>query len=73
MDLGRPNAEIGRKMANGQLLFLALMGPLFYTETFATQYYIILLDRCLGTSLNIYELDFLLILYIAERCTSSNA
>ena len=24
MDFGRPNAEIGRKMANGQLLFLAL-------------------------------------------------
>ena len=24
MDFGPPNAEIGRKMANGQLLFLAL-------------------------------------------------
>ena len=24
MDFGRPNAEIGRKMANGRLLFLAL-------------------------------------------------
>ena len=24
MDFGRPNAEIGQKMANGQLLFLAL-------------------------------------------------
>ena len=24
MDFGRPNAEIGRKMANGQQLFLAL-------------------------------------------------
>ena len=24
MDFGRPNGEIGRKMANGQLLFLAL-------------------------------------------------
>ena len=24
MDFGRPNSEIGRKMANGQLLFLAL-------------------------------------------------
>ena len=24
MDFGRPNAEIGRKMANGWLLFLAL-------------------------------------------------
>ena len=24
MDFGRPNAEIGRKMANGLLLFLAL-------------------------------------------------
>ena len=25
MDFGWPNAEIGRKMANGQLLFLALL------------------------------------------------
>ena len=25
MDFGRPNAEIGRKMANGRLLFLALL------------------------------------------------
>ena len=25
MDFGWPNAEIGRKMANGQLLFLALV------------------------------------------------
>ena len=25
MDYGRPNVEIGRKMANGQLLFLALL------------------------------------------------
>ena len=25
MDFGRPNVEIGRKMANGQLLFLALL------------------------------------------------
>ena len=25
MDFGPPNAEIGRKMANGQLLFLALL------------------------------------------------
>ena len=24
MDFGRPNAEIGQKMANGRLLFLAL-------------------------------------------------
>jgi len=24
MDFGQPNVEIGRKMANGQLLFLAL-------------------------------------------------
>ena len=24
MDFGRPNVEIGRKIANGQLLFLAL-------------------------------------------------
>ena len=24
MDFGRPNVEIGQKMANGQLLFLAL-------------------------------------------------
>ena len=24
IDFGRPNAEIGRKMASGQLLFLAL-------------------------------------------------
>ena len=24
MDFGRPNAETGRKMANGRLLFLAL-------------------------------------------------
>ena len=24
MDFGRPNAEIGRKMANGRMLFLAL-------------------------------------------------
>ena len=24
MDVGRPNAEIGQKMASGQLLFLAL-------------------------------------------------
>ena len=24
MDFGRPNAEIGRKMADGRLLFLAL-------------------------------------------------
>ena len=28
MDFGRPNAEIGRKMANGRLLFLALGGTL---------------------------------------------
>ena len=27
MDFGRPNAEIGWKMANGQLLFLALPIP----------------------------------------------
>ena len=25
MDFGRPNSEIGRKMAKGQLLFLALL------------------------------------------------
>jgi len=25
MDFGQPNVEIGRKMANGQLLFLALV------------------------------------------------
>ena len=25
MDFGRPNAEISRKMANGRLLFLALL------------------------------------------------
>ena len=27
MDFGRPNIEIGQKMANGQLLFLALQQP----------------------------------------------
>ena len=27
IDFGRPNAEIGRKMASGQLLFLALVCP----------------------------------------------
>ena len=30
MDYGRPNAEIGRKMANGQLLFLALCERINY-------------------------------------------
>ena len=28
MDFGRPNVEVGWKMANGQLLFLALHAPL---------------------------------------------
>ena len=42
MDFGQPNAEIGQKMANGQLLFLGLYGhtllattrtPCHYTAT----------------------------------------
>ena len=35
MDFGRPNSDIGRKMANSQLLFLALAGfgkASFYTQ-----------------------------------------
>ena len=31
MDFGQPNAEIGRKMANGRLLFLALIIQWFDT------------------------------------------
>ena len=33
MDFGWPNAEIGRKMANGRLLFLALI----YTGTVTSE------------------------------------
>ena len=33
MDFGQPNAEIGRKMANGQLLFLALLSSVSGVHT----------------------------------------
>ena len=44
MDFGRPNVEIGRKMANGRLLFLAL--------TYVFGYFIIialLVNRVIAT------------------------
>jgi len=35
MDFGRPSVEIGQKMANGQLLFLALNQTALLRETLA--------------------------------------
>ena len=44
MDFGRPNAEIGWKMANGRLLFLALM----YHLSTGNKNYSLLLCACVG-------------------------